>query len=278
MRGCLAFPLRVMCYDGENQKHMAHKKETSWQREAHWYEAYLEGRDDTYQRTVILPNILRVLDIHAGDIVLDLACGQGFFSREFAKAGARVTGVDVSKALIALAKKKDTRAISYHVARAEHMPFLAGACFDTVVCILALQNIPHMRETCREVGRVLSPRGTFVMVLNHPAFRAPRFSSWGWDEERRLQYRRIDRYLSAYDVAIDMHPGKRIGARNTHTVSYHRSLQDIVKALAVNDFAITKLEEWISHKTSDRGPRKKAEDVARKEFPLFLMLEARLLT
>ena len=39
--------------------------------------------------------------------------------------------------------------------------------------------------------------------------------------------------------------------------------------------AITRLEEWISHKKSEEGPRATAEDVARKEIPLFLMLEMR---
>lgn len=35
------------------------------------------------------------------------------------------------------------------------------------------------------------------------------------------------------------------------------------------------MEEWISHKKSEKGPRQSAEDTARREFSLFLMLEAR---
>ena len=45
--------------------------------------------------------------------------------------------------------------------------------------------------------------------------------------------------------------------------------------MAKEGFAIAKLEEWISHKRSERGPRQSAEDISRKEIPLFLMLEAK---
>jgi hypothetical protein len=69
-----------------------------------------------------------------------------------------------------------------------------------------------------------------------------------------------------------VHPGK---TNSPKTISYHRSLQDFSKALFKSGFSITRLEEWISHKQSQKGPRQKAEDQARKEIPMFLMLEAR---
>jgi hypothetical protein len=52
-------------------------------------------------------------------------------------------------------------------------------------------------------------------------------------------------------------------------------MQDYMKALSSAGFAITRIEEWISHKKSEKGPRQEAEDRARKEFPLFLAIEAR---
>jgi hypothetical protein len=124
----------------------------------------------------------------------------------------------------------------------------------------------------KEARRVLKESGRFVMVLNHPAFRVLRRSTWGWDEEAGVQYRRVDGYLSAAKIPVEMHPGART---KKQTVSYHRSLQDFFKTLAGAGFAVTRLEEWISHKVSGRGPRQKAEDTARKEIPLFMLLEAR---
>ena len=52
-------------------------------------------------------------------------------------------------------------------------------------------------------------------------------------------------------------------------------MQDYFKALTRSGFSVSRLEEWISHKKSQAGPRQAAEDTARKEIPLFLMLEAR---
>ncbi|MFM2357738.1 MAG: hypothetical protein RJA61_475, partial [Candidatus Parcubacteria bacterium] len=48
-----------------------------------------------------------------------------------------------------------------------------------------------------------------------------------------------------------------------------------VKNLANAGFAVVRLEEWISHKKSEVGPRQKAEDKARIEFPLFMCLECK---
>jgi hypothetical protein len=105
--------------------------------------------------------------------------------------------------------------------------------------------------------------------MNHPCFRQPRQSGWGWDEQRKLQYRRVDRYLSPYEMPILAHPGS---APDVKTTSFHRSLTAYVEALAKHGFAITALEEWTSHKQSDSGPRAKAENVARQEIPLFLAM------
>ncbi len=67
-----------------------------------------------------------------------------------------------------------------------------------------------------------------------------------------------------------MHPGK---GDNEVTVSFHRPLQYYVKLARAAGFSISRLEEWISHKSSEAGPRKKEEDRIRKEIPLFMMIE-----
>ncbi|TSC62103.1 MAG: hypothetical protein G01um101448_477 [Parcubacteria group bacterium Gr01-1014_48] len=253
---------------------MVKRKDTSWGRVADWYDAHLENSEDTYQSRVILPNILRILDLKKDERVLDLGCGQGFFSRAFLKTGAHVEGCDISEELIQLAKKESPKEIAFHTASADALLFAKNGSFNVVVCILALQNIENLSGTLSEVARVLLSDGRFVIVLNHPAFRIPKFSSWGWDEEGAVQYRRVDRYLSARSASIDMHPGKQT---KQQTISYHCSLQDFFKAFTKTGFVVTRLEEWISHKKSEKGPRQFAEDRSRKEIPLFLMLETQKL-
>jgi len=211
------------------------------------------------------------LNLKKGEKVLDLACGQGFFSGEFALTGALVTGVDVSPELIDIAKRKYST-INFLVSPAEDLSFLESGFFDKVTIILAIQNIENIKKVFEECYRVLSKGGELFIIMNHPAFRIPRKSYWGFDEENNIQYRRIDGYLSEAKEKIDMNPGEIIDKK--FTFSFHRSLQFYFKILKNCGFCVTNLEEWISNKFSQEGPRKKAEDRARKEFPMFMMLEA----
>lgn len=246
-------------------------KDTSWGGVAEWYDEHLAD-EDSYHAKVIAPNLLRVLALKPGERVLDIACGQGYFSKLFLGAGAQVVGADLSPELIERAKKHAPLGIFY-AAPSHQLSFAKEASFDAAVIVLAIQNIERMQETFAEARRALAPGGRLVIVMNHPAFRIPKRSSWGWDERADTQYRRLDAYLSRSEVQINMHPGKQGGETTT---SYHRSLQEYVKALAKSGFTITRLEEWISHKKSEPGPRQAAEDRARKEFPLFLMVETRV--
>jgi ubiquinone/menaquinone biosynthesis C-methylase UbiE len=246
------------------------KNDTSWGGVASWYDDYLKD-EDTYQAKVIAPNLMRMLSLREGERVLDVACGQGYFTRLAREKSGDVAGADISKELIAKARAQAPDA-SFYVAPASNLNFAKDGTYDAALCVLALQNIEDLPATFKEVRRVLKPGGRFVFVLNHPAFRVLKRSSWGFDEDAKAQYRRIDGYLSSAKVSVDMHPGR---ARSATTVSYHRSLQDFFKALSGAGLAVTRLEEWISHKQSQKGPRQKAEDAARREIPLFMCIEAR---
>ncbi len=245
--------------------------ETSWGHVANWYHRHVSESDDTYHEKVIKPNLLRVLGDVKGKQVLDVACGQGFFSRALEKEGSRVTGADIAPELIEIAKKLGPASITYLAAPASRMP-LPDETFDAAVCVLALQNIKDLPGALAQVSHLLKKGGTFAIVLNHPAFRIPRHSQWGFDADAGIQFRRTDRYLSESSYQIQMHPGSDPGAT---TLSYHRPLQLYMKELAKHGFVLAGIEEWLSHRVSEKGPRAEAEDRARKEFPLFLMLNAR---
>lgn len=288
---------------------------TSWGRVANWYDNLLEKEKDTYQKSLVLPNLLRLLAIKNGETILDLACGQGFFTREFSRLGAKVIGVDVSNELIDLAKKhrtysssdpsgntkskdaiisriemtRDPKGISryarndkeefqfsptvidYHVSPADNLNFLKNKTIDKITIILALQNIENVHGVLKECSRILKQNGQLFIVLNHPVFRVPKESSWGWDEIRKIQYRRVDSYLSESKVKIQMHPGDK---PKEYTWSFHRPLQFYSKSLYKNGFCVSRIEEWNSNKKSEPGPRFQAEDKARKEIPMFLFIEA----
>lgn len=271
-------------------------KNTSWGNVAGWYDELLKT-ESTYQQEVILPNLVRRMDLKKGERVLDLACGQGFFSFEFSKAGAEVIGADISPELIRLAQKRvragssrpvgmhaggrgnparigslsQVDGIAFHAAPADKVPFVADRSIDQLTIVLAIQNIENVKAVFAECARVLAPNGRMHLVMNHPAFRVPKASDWGWDEMRKTQYRRVGKYLSEQKIQIQMHPGAKPGEM---TLSFHRPLQYFFKLLAKEGFCVSGLEEWVSNKRSDSGPRARAENRARAEIPLFLYLEA----
>ncbi|MBI2046086.1 MAG: methyltransferase domain-containing protein [Parcubacteria group bacterium] len=254
------------------QARATNQKKTSWGPVASWYDTMLADTE-SYQRKVILPNLLRLLDIKKGTRMIDIACGQGFFTNEFARNGARITGTDISPELIAIAKKDSPKEAGFAVSPADTLSFAKNDSVDAVTIILAIQNINPIHTVFRECFRVLRAGGTLNMVMNHPSFRIPKSSDWQFDAGANTQYRRISRYLSESRAEIEMHPGDKKNAAKT--ISFHRPLQVYIKNLTNAGFLIDRLEEWASHKKSGRGPRQTAEDTARKEIPLFLFLRAR---
>lgn len=254
-------------------------KNTSWQKTAIW---------DEYQKELILPNLLRLVSPKKGDVILDLGCGPGLFAHEFSKKGARMTGVDISPELVTAAKK-NSPASQFFAASADNLSFLKGEGFNKIVLILAIQNINNVHQVFKECRRLLTSDGKLYLVMNHPAFRIPQQSNWDYDPSTRTSsepqsnssgqagkmYRRVDKYMSEEKIKILMNPSAKFRqTTEQYTISFHRPLQFYFKLLNNNGFGVTRLEEWISNKKSEPGPRAEAENIARKEIPLFLFLEA----
>ncbi len=253
--------------------HHRKPKDTSWEAVASWYDTLLSTDTDSYQAQVIAPNLMRMLSLKKGEVVFDIACGQGYFSELCHASGATVVASDLSKQLIERARTHTDTSIMYHVSPAHKAPFIKTESLDAVIIVLAIQNIENVAEVFAECKRMLKPHGRMILVLNHPAFRVPQSSDWYFKDD--TQYRIVGKYLSESKISIDMTPGEKNPKKKIKTISFHRSLQYYMKLLAKNNFAITRLEEWISHKKSGVGPRQKAEDIARKEIPLFLALEVK---
>lgn len=244
---------------------------TDWGGVAEWYDSVVGDEGSEFHQKVIFPGVFKLLDVAPGRKVLDVACGQGAFCRALAERGAEVTGVDAAAELIELARARGNPSIHYHVADAKDLAFLPEASFDAAACVLAIQNIDALPPVFAAVARVLTAGGRFAVVMMHPCFRAPKTTHWGWDEKQGVQYRRVDRYLLPRKEPIVTHPGRKTGE---YTWSFHRPIGSYVKALRTAGLLVDAMEEWASHKHSDSGPRAAAENVARKEIPMFLALRA----
>ncbi|MST04012.1 MAG: SAM-dependent methyltransferase [Candidatus Pacebacteria bacterium] len=250
---------------------MTMKKSTDWGHVAKWYDDVIDS-DNSYQKTLILPNLLRLLELKPGEALLDVGSGSGFFSKEFAKLGVKVFGIEPSLELIKIAEEKKTEISNplFVKGRADDLGQFKDKTFDKAIFILSLQNIKEFGEAIMEAGRVLKKGGLICVVLNHPAFRIPKQSSWGWDEEQNRQYRRVDEYLGEFTQKIEMHPGDN---KNIVTFSFHRPIQSYIKALKKGGFLVSRFEEWNSGRISEPGKRAEEENRIRKEIPMFLFVE-----
>ncbi len=236
---------------------------TSWEESHQWYDKLVGDKGHYYHEHVVLPGLLKLLNLIPGSKLLDLACGQGVLARHMPK-NSEYVGVDLSSSLIQEANKKSPH--KFLVGNVTE-PLQLSSDFTHAAIILALQNIEKPELVFKNIAKHLKKEGKLVIVLNHPCFRIPRQSAWGIDEAKKLQYRRIERYLSPLKIPIQMYPGE--------TWSFHHPLSDYSRWLSDQGFAILKIEEWISDKKSS-GPKAKMENRCREEFPLFLAILAQV--
>lgn len=113
----------------------------------------------------------------AGSTVVDVACGTGDLALLFAKAGARVVGVDFTYEMVALAPSKET-------GRGGNLAWLQGdglqlpvgdGVADAATIAFGLRNVADRRRCIREMARVVRPGGC-VLVLE---FSMPQRDAFG---------------------------------------------------------------------------------------------------
>jgi len=96
--------------------------------------------------------------------LLDIGCGGGVLTEEFARLGCQVTGIDVAAESIAVARahaRTESLLIDYQAGSATQLP-CDGSSFEVVSCCDVLEHIPEWEQVIHEVGRVLKSGGLFL--------------------------------------------------------------------------------------------------------------------
>src|SRR5437667_5109865 len=146
---------------------------SGWDQMAYWWDEKQGDEGDLWHRALIDPPLIRLAGEVHGLQVLDLACGNGYLSRRFARQGAIVTAVDANAPLIERARTRESQeslGITYHVADAAHLEMLEDGIVDLVICNMALMDIENAAGAIQEVSRVLKSRGRFIASISHPCF------------------------------------------------------------------------------------------------------------
>lgn len=123
------------------------------------------GQDRAWRREVV-----RAVDAHPGEYVLDLAAGTGTSSAPFAAAGATVFPTDLSMGMLRTGKERQP-GLSFVRGDATQLPYRDGV-FDAVTISFGLRNVEDTARALRELRRVTRPGGRVVIC----EFSAP---VWG---------------------------------------------------------------------------------------------------
>ncbi len=109
-----------------------------------------------------------------GARALDVGCGGGLLSEALARAGARVTGIDLAPAVLDVARLhllESGLEVDYREASVEAIAAEAGGQFDVITCMEMLEHVPDPASVVRACAQLLRPGGRlFLSTLN----RTPR--------------------------------------------------------------------------------------------------------
>lgn len=179
-----------------------------------------------YEKLEYLPKLLRFKS-YVGKNILDIGCGVGIDLINYSKAGAHVTGIDISPKNIALAKRYfDQNGLSGEllVMNGEDLTF-ADNVFDMVLAHAVLAYTPDPQRLLSEIYRVLKPGGHtilmsyhtnswlfyFAKIMNYKLGRedSPIFRTYSANEFRNLLkiFNKVEIIFERFPVATRIHEG-----------------------------------------------------------------------
>jgi SAM-dependent methyltransferase len=185
-----------------------------------WRERAGAGSDDLG----IVPHLLDLLGDVSDRVVLDAGCGEGYLARILSARGARVTGIDLSPRLIALARARDPgRRITYQIADlSAPLPELL-AHFEAVASYMVLNDVENYRGFATTLAQVLKAGGRAVLAFNNP-----------------YAYVLRKRIASSYFASGTTHPCG-LAAAGIEVSFYHRTLSEYLDAFLDAGLQLTKL-------------------------------------
>lgn len=150
-----------------------------WDSNAEFWDDYMGEDSNRFHRELIRPFTEELLQINRGQLVLDIACGNGNFSRRLAELGANVIAFDYSSIMIDRAKlrTKDSNHINYQVIDATDPTSLSSLGkdqFDSAVANMALMDIADLNPLINSLFELLKQDGIMVFSIPHPCFQTPR--------------------------------------------------------------------------------------------------------
>lgn len=242
----------------------------AWGTAAEAWDEFVESGADYYRWEVHGPGLLDACGELDGLRVLDLGCGQGWFSRQLAgKGGAKVIGVDLSEEMLAHARsheERDPADIEYIETDAAgvHGLWPAGS-FDLVTGCMSLQDMADPSAVIASSHEVLTPDGLLAFSIPHPVSEMP-YREWERDAAGEKLSLKVDRYFETGAAPMEWNMSRLEGL--AQTPRWRFTLSEWHSLVTSAGFVVVGLDE----------PRPTEEQVARlpeledcRRLPYFLV-------
>ncbi|MBN1350485.1 class I SAM-dependent methyltransferase [candidate division KSB1 bacterium] len=202
-----------------------------------------------WHELLIVPATERLLGAKEGERILDIACGNGNFSRRLASMGADVVAFDFCSNLIEKARSRtleNIERIDYRVMDAtdtQAMLSLGDSCFDAAVCCMGLFDIMEISPLASALPGLLKPAGRFVFSIMHPCFNSGNFKKV--TEITEINGKIETEYAIKRSTYIRnlTHKGLALAHQPEPQYYFHRSIHEIFKPFFKAGFIIDGLEE-----------------------------------
>ena len=238
------------------------------------------GDGNQFQRMLIGPATERLLGVQPGQTVLEIACGNGVFTRRLAALGASVVAFDFSEAFIQRARARTqlhTQRIEYRVLDAtdsDQLRALGLGRFDAAVCNMAFMDMAAIEPLLGVLPELLARGARFVFSVTHPCFNSVGSSKFAEEEDLagELVYR-IGVKVVAYITPVAQRGLGMIG-QPTPQIYFHRPLSALLNACFDAGFVLDRLEEPVF--TEEAQPDRPFSWVNFREIPPVLIARLRL--
>lgn len=250
----------------------------AWNRHAQFWDEHMGEEGNDFQSLLVNPAAERLMALRPGMEVLDIACGNGLFSRRLSELGARVVACDFSESMIERARARGGEHIEYRVVDATdegQLLSLGERRFDAAVANMALMDMARIEPLAGALPRILKPGAAFVFTVAHPCFNSTGTSMLREQEYRDGQYRtelsiRVTRYLG-----LGPAPGIAIVGQPTPQYYFDRPLAVLFGVFLAHGLVLDGLEEP-AFSGGDAGPVRRITWTEYREIPQVLAARFRL--
>ncbi len=198
-----------------------------------------------YNELLEMPNTLSMMRKIRSKKVLDLGCGSGIYSEILKSRGAIVSGIDISKKMIDIAKSQ-VDGIDFKVGSVYKLPYRSNY-FDIVLAALVIHYFDDLEAAFREIRRVLKKGGYFVFSTDNPVVLATRRV-----KGKPREYRVFNNYFKEGKIY------KYWSTFRTNMPYRHMTYQTLIKTIIKTGFVI---EDYL-----DTKPIKNSKNVYKSEY------------